>query len=149
MDINNPSTSPAAVGLTFTALTRVFMDNGVQLRDPMPGANVEQAVRILANTGRPHLARAEVRGPEQQGDLLVYTLHRQVGTKGALAGMSASNTRKKIKHMVASQVALRSYGEAGWLPTVSDVTLRAACRIVDNRGVNHLALPSDSIPWVC
>lgn len=76
-----------------TTLIRVFMADGVQLADPNPTASVTDAVRILAASGRPDLATAEIRGPEAKAGRSVYTLHRAVGTKGAASRVEVMQRR--------------------------------------------------------
>lgn len=64
------------------ALKRVFLYNGQKLADPSVTMEPDQVREIYANQF-PELANAVVEGPEHKGNVLEYTFHRAVGTKGA------------------------------------------------------------------
>lgn len=65
-----------------TALTRVFLYQGIEMPDPDPTAEPRDVRDLYASAGRPELGTAEVRGPEQVGNTLQYSFHLKVGTKG-------------------------------------------------------------------
>ena len=64
------------------AVQREFSYNGIAL--PEIGLQFSPTeVRDVYSATYPELASAEVTGPEQKGDKLVFTFKRAVGTKGA------------------------------------------------------------------
>ncbi len=62
-------------------VTRVFKFNNRNLPDPNPKMSPAQVKDIYASQ-YPELASAGVEGPEVKNGQQVYTLARQVGTKG-------------------------------------------------------------------
>jgi PRTRC genetic system protein C len=63
------------------ALTRKFHFNSLKLDDPNPAWTPDQVKAFFATT-YPDLTNAEIAGPEINGNNAIYTLRRQVGTKG-------------------------------------------------------------------
>lgn len=145
--VPTPTNPPS--GLKIVALTRVFEDNGVILADPAPGMALDNAIRILAMTGRPHLASAEIRGPEMRGDQAVYVLHRQVGTKGATPVMTTRAGQKAASRSMSARKNLAGY-KTSFKPhqPVAEACLPLLGTIAGNRGSRPLAMPSDDLPWV-
>ena len=116
---------------TKTALVRMFTANGVELPDPDPAISPQAAVRLIALAGRPDLATAEIRGPQQEGEKLVYTLHRAVGTKG----------QRAAKRLAGFIVAADNHRvDTDLVPALESLRL--------NKGHDCLALPSASLPWL-
>lgn len=62
-------------------LEREFSYNGVRLADPMPSHTLNQVRDFYANV-YPEIVSADIEGPKQIGNKLVYTFRRAVGTKG-------------------------------------------------------------------
>ena len=69
------------MAINATNAVRVFQYNGMELPDP--GATMRpDEVRDLYSANFPELATAVVEGPELNGDRLVYSFRKAVGTKG-------------------------------------------------------------------
>ena len=135
------------MALEAVALKRVFESNGVLLEDPHPQATPQKAVQILAAAGRADLATAEIRGPETRGDLLVYTLHRAVGTKGAAMPKAGRRTAKPakpnaemLKRLEAFQVQASELIDVSMCPALQS--------LAKNQGEHALVLPSRDVPWL-
>lgn len=139
------------MALAVVQLSRVFEDNGVQLADPAPGLGIQEAVRILASTGRPHLLTCEIRGPVQRDNQVVYTLHRAVGTKGLLAAMTTKHVRKRVQTRLAARAAMESYESDSSKQQVSEKGVgELVSRLGQpSDGEDRVALPSSVIPWTC
>lgn len=60
---------------------RKFSYNGVSLADPGTTFSPEQVKEFYAAV-YPEIINATVEGPEQQGNKLLYTFRRSVGSKG-------------------------------------------------------------------
>lgn len=67
---------------TVATLTRSFSYLSMELPDPGPDLTPDE-VRDVYSASYPELATAEVSGPEQKGDKLVWAFQRAIGTKGA------------------------------------------------------------------
>lgn len=130
-------------------LTRVFEVDGMLLPDPLPHATTERAVQVLAQAGRPHLLNCEVRGPTTRGDHLVYTLHRAVGTKGAMAMIRGARDRGVAKQAVLQGrlTAIRQSPFGSTEPLDPDMC-RAMKSLSENAGEQPLHLPGDAVPWM-
>ena len=61
---------------------RAFTYNKIPLTDPDPKLSIEEVRTFYANI-YPEITTAEIEGPEQKDNKLVYTFRRAVGTKGA------------------------------------------------------------------
>jgi PRTRC genetic system protein C len=61
---------------------REFKYNGVALKDPGAEYSIEQ-VREFYSTIYPEIVNADIEGPENVGNKVVYEFRRAVGTKGA------------------------------------------------------------------
>lgn len=72
------------MSLSVTAVTRLFLYNGMQLLDPGPSFSPE-AVRDLYTAQYPELTTASVDGPEISGETMTYKLVRAAGAKGSHA----------------------------------------------------------------
>lgn len=62
-------------------LSRSFTYNGVKLPDPDPRMTPEE-VKAIYSHQYPELATAAITGPEANGDRLLYSFVRAIGTKG-------------------------------------------------------------------
>lgn len=62
-------------------LERAFDYSGMSLPDPGQNLSPEQ-VRDVYAAAYPEITTAEIEGPVQKGNKLVYTFRRAVGTKG-------------------------------------------------------------------
>ncbi len=132
--------------LTKTPLIRVFEYAGVCLPDPDIAMSPEQVRDFLAATGRPELTAAEIHGPEQRGDQLVYTLHRVTGTKGRESPRRASASQ--TSRDAAVKVALARF-EARLKSSDSDLTLSGPLSaLAQNCGDHRILLPTEVVPWV-
>jgi len=87
------------MALETTQLGRKFRYNSVDLPDPGAQYTPDEVRGFYAATF-PEIVNATVEGPEKQGDALVYTFRRAVGTKGATA-----DTRAHLEAIVAGKVA--------------------------------------------
>ena len=132
--------------LTKTLLVRVFEYAGVVLPDPDIAMSPEQVRDFLAATGRPELTSAEIHGPVQRGDQLVYTLHRVTGTKGRKA--SSRLSLRKATRAAAVQVALARF-EGRLKAAATNLTLSEPLgALAANRGEHRILLPTEVVPWV-
>jgi len=61
---------------------RIFRYNSIELEDPGPEHDPVD-VRNLYSATYPEILNAAIEGPEKDGDKVVYTFRRAVGTKGA------------------------------------------------------------------
>lgn len=62
-------------------LEREFNYNGVRLADPLPSMTLVQVRDFYANV-YPEIVSADIEGPKQVGNKIIYTFRRAVGTKG-------------------------------------------------------------------
>ncbi len=88
------------------ASKRAFRYNNIPLVDPDPKMSVQQVREFYANI-YPEITTAEIDGPENKGEQIVYTFRRAVGTKGARAtvtivyGAGIGKTRRRADLMKA------------------------------------------------
>lgn len=61
---------------------RIFRYNSIELEDPGPQYDSAE-VRNLYSATYPEIVNAAIEGPTKEGDKVVYTFRRAVGTKGA------------------------------------------------------------------
>lgn len=67
---------------------RIFRYNSIELEDPGPQHDPVD-VRNLYSATYPEIVSAAIEGPEKDGDKVVYTFRRAVGTKGAAPTLRA------------------------------------------------------------
>jgi|JI8StandDraft_2_1071088.scaffolds.fasta_scaffold01963_5 PRTRC genetic system protein C len=133
--------------LTKTVLERAFEYAGVLLTDPDPTMTPTHVRDFLAATGRPELTSAEVRGPEQRGNQLVYTLHRVTGTKGREPDrkMSALPPRAISVRRAIDKLEARVKAQT---EQVSLSLTAPLCALATNSGEHRNLLPTEVVPWV-
>ena len=69
------------MALTVSTKNRVFKFNGMVLSDPNPNMSVSEVCKFYAMQ-YPELTNANIEGPEVNGDEVVYTFGKSLGTKG-------------------------------------------------------------------
>lgn len=74
---------------------RAFTYNKIPLQDPDPKMSLEEVRAFYINL-HPELTSAEIEGPEQKGNTLLYTFRKAVGTKGA-----APTLRDRLQQILA------------------------------------------------
>lgn len=133
--------------LTKTVLERAFEYAGVLLPDPDRTMSPTHVRDFLAATGRPELTSAEIRGPEQRGTQLVYTLHRVTGTKGRGPDREvptqhprAISVRRAIDKLEARVKAQTEQVSLSLSPPL--------CALAKNSGEHRNFLPTEVVPWV-
>jgi PRTRC genetic system protein C len=74
---------------------RAFTYNKIPLQDPDPKMSIEEVRTFYLNL-YPELTNAEIEGPEQKDNTLLYTFRKAVGTKGA-----ALSLRDRLNQILA------------------------------------------------
>jgi PRTRC genetic system protein C len=122
-------------------MARVFMSNNVPLPDPdqaMSPAQVKDFYAAMPNYA--DLLNAEISGPEEKGDKLVYTFKRTTGTKGAKESNSADIPFAKRLAQQAAATAKSDPDKMARSPLASQL------HAMLNAGGTALELPSEAIP---
>jgi len=129
-------------------MTRVFNYAGVRLPDPDPTMSLTEVRDFFANTGRPELTSAEVRGPEAVGTEQVYTLHRVTGTKGSQRlchPMTRATRRQNTAAATDLQKLARKRDAAAFDEQGNGPALT---RLAENVGRSAVFLPSGAVRWI-
>jgi PRTRC genetic system protein C len=124
-----------------TTLTRVFVTNGVRLPDPDVAMSPAQVKDFYA--GMPNFAdlnNAEISGPEEKANELVYTFRRTTGTKGAKEDRNADIPFAKRLAQQAAVAAATNPDKPTHRPLASQL------HSMLNAGGTPLEVPSEAIP---